>query len=593
MNNEAKILVGSPEIISDDIEQIAELYWDDIALLSLGFAAFWTLTKLESQVTLEGKTAAEEIVTRFLDIPISVGIHHKAEPRWQKYAASVENWELLYYTRPEWLEGYIVRDIFVHKNRLALVLLKTMFDPTRLRIKSVRYCRIVILDFSTTPAQINILQEFPLFPEAQDKFGFITYGHGLIVGIIGNQAFGIRFEDETAEPEFLRFAYITEEFRKVNPKYVSILTVPEGFIFLPVAIYYNLETYHNLPSLPTNNLLLPIYTNKPVVVEREVTRGQVTINRCYVWEGLGTQFAEATIIPPETYPPVAPSLKGDVVNNNWVSWGLCGNDETEHLLFKYTTIFNPDNNEWELHITPLPYTYYPLPTVGVWTYLPSNDSRWIELLLSLASNGEVLYFTRLWHRIYRAQIAAEGPLKVTHALSWDGLLGNFAEKTPEDPLIPFVSYDKYSGYVYAVFTSIIPSDPIIVIARQRLPYSPPPSPTIVFPYNNWVTSRRPVVILRPAVYAYPQEFLIRFVPKTFIDMHGVPVESSPGFEFYSAADRTGWEVSFDGGTTWQPMTQAVVRDRPTIDVLVKFNTPFALPQSDYYYVLVSSYSRRE
>ncbi|MDT7877936.1 MAG: hypothetical protein RQ862_05205 [Candidatus Caldarchaeales archaeon] len=523
-----------------------------------------------------------------------MGVEHKGTPLWQKYADSVEatGWENVFLDKPDWLLGYMVREVFVDRNIMVLVLLRPTIEVTNLRVSNPIYCRVVAINFNTSPPTVTHLQEFPLLPEARDKFGFFAYGHGLVVGLVGNQAFGIRFGDD--QTSFLRFAYIAEEFRKTNPNYPSILVVPEGFIFLPNNIFYDLETFHNLPSLQagSDNILLPIYPSKPVVVERGVMEGQADISRAYIWQGLAARFQEMNIEPEQGITPTAPAFKGDIFENNWVSWGLSGRDITEYLLYKYSVAFDSNQNKWVLRISKVPYSYFPFPTVGIWTYLPSNDPRWKELTLSFTGNGEVAYFSRLWNRVYRAQMSAEEPLKVTEVYAWDGLLGQFQLKTPENPLLPFVAYDRYAGKVYAVFTSIPPADPAIAIFRQTLPYSPPPAPTIVFPYNNWRVSRRPVIILRPAVYAQPQEFLLRFVPKKFVDEMGIPPEQAPGFEVFSAADRTGWYVSTDGGGTWLPMTGPVLRDNITADILVRFQSPTALPEGGEYIVLASAYSRR-
>jgi hypothetical protein len=571
-----------------------EFYTTPAPFLSIGLKTPFVLTKFDKTLLLQGQIEKERRRKRFIDINRSVGVEHKSTPLWQKYADSVEatGWENVFLDKPDWLLGYMVREVFVDRNIMVLVLLRPTIEVTNLRVSNPLYCRVVAINFNTSPPTVTHLQEFPLLPEARDKFGFFTYGHGLVVGIVGNQAFGIRFGDD--QTSFLRFAYIAEEFRKTNPKYPSILVVPEGFIFLPNNIFYDLETFHNLPSLQagSDNILLPIYPSKPVVVERNVTEGQVDISRAYIWQGLAARFQEMNIEPEQGITPTAPAFKGDIFASNWVSWGLSGRDITEYLLYKYSVAFDSDQNKWVLRISKVPYSYFPFPTVGIWTYLPSDDPRWKELTLSFTGNGEVAYFSRLWNRVYRAQMSAEEPLKVTEVYAWDGLLGQFQLKTPENPLLPFVAYDRYAGKVYAVFTSIPPADPAIAIFRQTLPYSPPPAPTIVFPYNNWRVSRRPVIILRPAVYAQPQEFLLRFVPKKFVDEMEIPPEQAPGFEVFSAADRTGWYVSTDGGGTWSPMTGPVLRDNTAADILVRFQSPTALPEGGEYIVLASAYSRR-
>jgi hypothetical protein len=573
---------------------VPEFYTSVVPLFSIGFTALYELTKFEKVLDLQGQIEKERRRKRFVDVNYSVGAEHDSEPLWQKYAGSVEatGWESVFLDKPEWLVGYMVREVIVDRNIMVLILLRPTIEITNLRVSAPLYCRIVAIDFSGSTPTVTQLQEFPLLPEARDKFGFFTYGHGLIVGVVGNQAFGIRFGDN--QLSFLRFAYIAEEFRKTNPKYPSILVVPEGFIFLPNNIFYDLETFYNLPSLSAggDNILLPIYPSKPIIVERGVSEGSVDINRAYIWQGLSARFREMNIEPEGDLPSVAPALKGDIFGTSWVSWGLSGNDIDEHLIFKYSIYFDSDQNKWVLRISQVPYTYFPFPSVGVWTYLPSDDPRWKESLLSFTGNGEVAYFSRVWQRIYRAQMSAEEPLKVTEVYAWDGLAGQFRLKTPENPLMPFVAYDRYSGKVYAVFASIPPADPAIAIFRQTLPYSPPPAPTIVFPYNNWRVSRRPVVIIRPAVYSQPQEFLLRFVPKKFVDDMDIPPQQAPGFEVYSAADRTGWYVSTDGGGTWSPMTGPVLRDEATDDILVRYQAPSALPEGGEYIVLASAYSRR-
>jgi hypothetical protein len=582
------------EVILPPEVTIPEFYTSVVPLFSIGFTALYELAKFEKALNLQGQVEKERRRKRFIDINCSVGAEHDSEPLWQKYAGSVEatGWESVFLDKPEWLVGYMVREVIVDRNIMVLVLLRPTIEIANLRVSAPLYCRLVAIDFSGSTPTVTQLQEFPLLPEARDKFGFFAYGHGLVVGVVGNQAFGIRFGDN--QVSFLRFAYIAEEFRKTNPKYPSILVVPEGFIFLPNNIFYDLETFYNLPSLSVggDNILLPIYPSKPVIVERGVSKGSVDINRAYIWQGLSARFREMNIEPEGDLSPVAPALKGDIFGTSWVSWGLSGNDIDEHLLFKYSIYFDSDQNKWVLRISQVPYTYFPFPSVGVWTYLPSDDPRWEELLLSFTGNGEVAYLSRVWQRVYRAQMSAEEPLKVTEVYAWDGLAGQFRLKTPENPLMPFVAYDRYSGKVYAVFASIPPADPAMAIFRQTLPYSPPPAPTIVFPYNNWRVSRRPVVIIRPAVYSQPQEFLLRFVPKKFVDDMNIPPEQAPGFEVYSAADRTGWHVSTDGGGTWSPMTGPVLRDEATDDILVRYQAPSALPEGDEYIVLASVYSRR-
>ena len=572
---------------------VPEFYTTMAPLFSVGTTILWELTKFEKLLELSGQIDRDRRRKKITDVNYSIGARHDSEPLWQKYADSVEatGWETIYLNKPEWLTGYMVREVIVDRNILVLVLLRPLLDAEKLRVSEPRYCRVVAINFNETPPEVTQLDEFPLLPEAKDKFGFFAYGHGLIVGVVGNQSFGIRFGENTVN--YLRFAYIAEEFRKTNPKYPSILVVPEGFIILPNCIFYDLETFHNLPSLSAggDNILLPIYPSKPVLVERSVSSGAININRAYIWEGLATMFKEMTLEPEGELAPVAPALKGDVFGSYWVSWGLSGEDIDEHLIFKYSVAYDSDQNRWVLRISQVPYTYFPFPTVGVWTYLP-DDPRWKELTLSFTGNGEVAYFSRVWQRIYRAQMSAEEPLKVTDVYAWDGLSGQFKLKTPENPLMPFVSYDRYSGKVYAVFASIPPADPTIAIFRQTLPYSPPPAPTIIFPYNNWSVSRRPVIIFRPAVYSQPQEFLIRFVPKRFVDENLIPPEQAPGFEVYSAADRTGWYVSTDGGGTWTEMTGPVLRDEETDDILVRYQAPSALPEGGEYIVLVSAYSRR-
>ena len=572
---------------------VPEFYSTPTTLFSIAFTTLWELTKFEKMVELSGQIDRDRRRKKITDVNYSIGARHDSEPLWQKYADSVEatGWETIYLNKPEWLTGYMVREVIVDRNIMVLVLLRPLLDVENLRVSEPRYCRVVAINFNETPPEVTQLDEFPLLPEAKDKFGFFAYGHGLIVGVVGNQSFGIRFGENTVN--YLRFAYIAEEFRKTNPKYPSILVVPEGFIILPNCIFYDLETFHNLPSLSAggDNILLPIYPSKPVLVERSVSSGAININRAYIWEGLATMFKEMTLEPEGELAPVAPALKGDVFGSYWVSWGLSGEDIDEHLIFKYSVAYDSDQNRWVLRISQVPYTYFPFPTVGVWTYLP-DDPRWKELTLSFTGNGEVAYFSRVWQRIYRAQMSTEEPLKVTDVYAWDGLSGQFKLKTPENPLMPFVSYDRYSGKVYAVFASIPPADPTIAIFRQTLPYSPPPAPTIIFPYNNWSVSRRPVIIFRPAVYPYPQEFLIRFVPKRFVDENLIPPEQAPGFEVYSAADRTGWYVSTDGGGTWTEMTGPVLRDEETDDILVRYQAPSALPEGGEYIVLVSAYSRR-
>jgi len=525
------------------------------------------------------------------DIVNSVGAYHPSTPRWQKYADSVEGWSIVFMDKPSWLEGYLLRAVFVDRKRLVLVLLRPLLKPSLLRVDDFRFVKVVVVDLT---GEFNLIIEYPevpLFPTARDRFGFFTQGHGLIVGVIGNQALGIMFNEETGNIDWLRFAYITDEFRQTNPPYPSILTVPEGFIFLPNNIFYDLETFHNLPSLTSSAFYLPIYPNRPVVVRRDVSL-QASISEGYIWTGIAGKFVRMDVKSEGDIPLAAPSINGVRIGDKWVAWGLEGDDVDEFLLYTYKTAFNPETEKWELQVGRLPYSRFPLPNVGVWSYLPRQDSRWREIVLSLAGNGEILYFNRLWNRVYRALVSSEEPLKVTHISQWDGFISQFAEKVPENAFISFVAYDQYFGEVYSVIASVPPADSAIVVAKQTLPYSPPPAPLIVFPYNNWTSSRRPYVILQPGVFAYPQEFLIRYIPKKFVSEYNLSVEEAPGIEVFSAADRAGWMVSYDGGSTWQPMTSAVLRTSSSQQILVSYQPSSSLPEGGEYYIIAAAYSRR-
>lgn len=568
-----------------------EHYTSPISLFSIGMTKLWQLVLYTKATQLKGEVSLLRKRTKIINIVESIGPGHEPSPKWQKYASSVESWTNIFQASPSWLDGFIVRDAFADRKRLVLVLMRAVVNVSKLRIESVDSVKIVVLNFTTNPPTVKEFNEIRLFPNARDKFGFFTMGHGLFVGIVGNHAFGTVFNETTGEADFLRFAYISEEFRKANYPYPTILVVPEGFLFLPANILYDLETFHNLPSLNANAFYLPIYPSHPVIVRREAaSSGAVTINEAYIWQGISAKFVRMDILPSPTISPVAPSLKGDVVNNQWISWGLSGDNFDEHLLYTYKAYYNPDTRKWELLINRLPYSYFPLSNTGIWSYLPA-EPRWKEICLSLTSNGDVLYFNRLWNRVYRVQLSAEGPIKVSRISYWDALLNRQDEKVIENPVIMHVVYDRYNGEVYSIAASIPPAHPYISISKQDIPYNPPPPPTIVFPPHNWTTSRRPVIIIRPAIHNKPQEFLIRLVPKEFVDRHEIAVEEAPGYEFFSATSRAGWEVSLDGGITWQPMKGPVLRQNFNTNVLVKFNTPAALPESNYYYILVSAYSR--
>jgi hypothetical protein len=154
---------------------------------------------------------------------------------------------------------------------------------------------------------------------------------------------------------------------------------------------------------------------------------------------------------------------------------------------------------------------------------------------------------------------------------WDG--DEYQYITPEMPVQTLLSYDFATGQLYAVARYGYQN--YLTIARQKDAVTEPPAPTSI----NADFSQRQVTFV-PAVWSKPQEFV-------------VTIEYPPAnvrYEIFSWKTRQYWEVSYDGGNTWQSMTGAVLRANASDNIVVRVNLPQQLLRSTSYRARVRAVS---
>jgi len=154
---------------------------------------------------------------------------------------------------------------------------------------------------------------------------------------------------------------------------------------------------------------------------------------------------------------------------------------------------------------------------------------------------------------------------------WNG--NEYEFLTPEIPVQTLLSYDLATGQLYAIARYGYQN--YITIVRQEDVPPEPPAPTDVS-----VNFNQRQISFVPAVFAYPQEFVVT------IEHLSAQVK----FEMFSWKCRQLWEVSYDGGINWQPMTGPTLRANPSDNIVIRVTCPQQLLRNTDYRVKVRAVS---
>jgi hypothetical protein len=550
-------------------ELSVEFYTEPTPLMSIGLSLPSEAQPQQrtSTVTLLGDILRARGFSTSLEVPYSVGVSHEPVTTIQRWQWGVERWEVIPFsdTFLWWLNGMFLRYAHVHGGKVYLILLP---QDTNSRL----LCRIVVVNAQNPATVEHISDLWAAFPtNAGEAFGSVAVGHGFIAFCrLGDF---ILFNLQTYEWETYRAIFLSSQYRRlIRPDIRHFpAIVPEGILLLPVGIFFDLETYYQLPSidLSTNSDYTVLEAERIILMELPKNRdsNEATTTRAYLWNSPATGFQRINVEADLNLSPYAVWGQGDYWQGKWIAYGTNKSDLDERLPFFYYL------SEGKLKVSSVGFTHLPLSAVAqIIRYLPSYAKPyWLELYFQTISNGNYLYTVRLWNRVYRLDLENHRYELASIIPVWDG--DEYQYITPEMPVQTLISYDFATGQLYAVARYGYQN--YLTIARQEDAVTEPPAPTSI---NVNFSQRR--VTFTPAVWPKPQEFV-------------VTIEYSPAnvrYEIFSWRTRQYWEVSYDGGNTWQPMTGAILRANASDNIVVRVNLPQQLLRSTNYRARVRAVS---
>jgi hypothetical protein len=548
----------------------AEFYSEPIPLLSAGFnLPVEGATQLQTKtVVLSGTIQRTTGFSTTLEVPYSVGASHEPRTTIQRWLWGVERWEIIPFadTFLWWLNGMFLRYAHAHNGRVYLVLI-----PEDRR--SQLLCRLVVVDVRTDPATVALVTDLwsPFPASAGEAFGNVAVGHGFLAFCrLGDF---ILFNLETYQWETYRAVFLSMRYRmNIRPDIRHFpAIVPEGILLLPVGIFFDLETYHQLPSinLPTNTDYAILEAERIILLQLPKNRHEndATITKAFIWLSPAQGFRQIQIEADLNISPHAVWGQGDYFNGRWVAYGTDRSDLDERLLYYYYI------SEGRLKISPVGLTNLPLSAAAqILRYLPDYaHPYWLEMFFQLVSNGKYVYTVRLWNRVYRIDLNSRNVELAALVPVWDG--NEYQPITPEMPVQTLLSYDIVTGQLYAV--ARYGRQNYLTLARQENPTAEPPTPT-----NIDVNFNQRRIHFIPDVWPNPQEFIVSIEHPS----------ANIRYEIFSWKTRQYWEVSRDGGQTWQPMGGAITRADETENVVVRVTLPQQLLRSTNYKVDVKAIS---
>jgi len=460
------------------------------------------------------------------------------------------------------------------------------------RVKLVRYDYVNDIwevrgsvSFGTLPDTPPAGANPPKYP----SFGSVAVGHNGIV--YANPVGAVYFPfDDNLEPVFFPLYSSAFIAGKTSWSHIAVLTVPEGFLFLPHGILWDLDTFYDTPvdiTLSEDDRLVPVYLeDAPGVVVRTkeypYSPGS-TIKAYYVWGGLDVGLVKGKV-------GVAPSLAGEQaypiylggskVGQKWYAFNAYPHwDEATILEYSITkNASNPENRkDWQWTLTYKQFVL-PLPFSAPLRNLPSPPPGWGEIwYFSTGSNNHYLYFGRLYERIYRLRVA-DKRVSIAFAIPYLDFAGNLIPRfLGVEPAQLLFSLNLSDGRVYACH---VRSGGRVQIWRQSSPVTPPGAPNIVFPPADVPAPRKFHLVFQPAIDDRPQEFSVEIVVET--------AWGKQYYTYYSFIHRSLFAVSTDGGNTYSPMTQPIVVSNT--NTYVKFSLPQTLPAGSQLTAIVTAYA---
>ena len=560
----------SPSYYLPPPEMGIELYTEPTPLLSLGIKPSVEATpqKEELSITLLGEILRGSGFSQTLEVFYSVGVDHRVTTTIQRWEWGTERWEIIPFSEQFlwWLNGMFIRFVHVHNGKIFLIVIPQDANSRLL-------CRIVVINAQTNPASVELVSDFwsPFPSNAGETFGNVAVGHGFLAFCrLGDF---ILFNMETYEWERYRAIFLSSQYRKLIDPQVRHLPVivPEGILLLPVGIFFDLETYHQLPhiNLSTTADYALLEAERLILVELPKNRseGEATITKAYLWNSPAIGFERIDVEADLNLSPYAVWGQGAYWNGKWIAYGADKADLDERLLYLYSL------EEGKLKVSHAGYRNLPLSAAAqIFRYMPNYaQPYWLEMFFQTVGNLKYVYTVRLWNRVYRLDLENKSLELATLVPVWNG--NEYEFLTPEIPVQTLLSYDLATGQLYAIARYGYQN--YITIVRQEDVPSEPPAPTDVS-----VNFNQRQISFVPAVFAYPQEFVVT------IEHLSAQVK----FEMFSWKCRQLWEVSYDGGINWQPMTSPILRANPSDNIVIRVTCPQQLLRNTDYRVKVRAVS---
>lgn len=516
-----------------------------------------------------------------MKIRYSVGIDYTPVSGYlyQNVRTGEEDWELVFasptsqgaHPVKEHLQGYRLRHFHASGNMMYL-----------LAVSETPPVKVKLITINLSNGNVTSSSAVTLGAEGDDEekryypsFGAVAVGHGGIV--YANTHGAVYFPFSGAhEPLLLTFLSSSFPIEKKMWSSVGILVVPEGFLFLPYAILWDMDTYYDYSTnieVSEGDRLIPVYFNGVagvVVRSREYSDsgGSSTLKAFYIWGGFNKGLVRAQVDAAEGLEKVPPYLSGALVNNRWYAFNAAAHPD-EATIAEYELIAQGDMENWKF-VTSALLKVLPLPFSAPALRARWKPPAWGELWgFNITANATYIYFSRVWDRIYRLDVGSK-EIRLAHSIPYLDFGGNIIPRFMggEEAWLMF-SYNLEHGRVYCAH---LRAGERLQIWRQTNPVTPPPAPTITFPPPDIQVPRQFDVQFKPHAYTYPQEFSVTIVAET---ANGASV-----WHYYSTLHRNLFEVSLDNGLNFAPMQGPVtVTENNDGSVVVKFNIPYPLPAS--------------
>jgi len=520
------------------------------------------------------------------------GITTPSVLHYQRYRIPEESWELVYRSPTQSggepvfseLSNYLLNGkirYFRVLDGVAHFLIVTTSHPISLFVVSVP-----VDPNRNDYGQVSLRGVFPVLADADDEskkeyptFGAVAEGHGGVVYVTHKDAIYVPFE---LEGEILRVSLLSEQYQLPRTRWglKSVLAVPEGFIFVPEGILWDMETFWNFKvedegSGGDRDRVVPFYTEN--FIGYMVRTGEYgnnpseNVTRAYVWGGIRKGMVKIRLETGDNKPlPIY--LGGDQLGDEWVAFTATDHWE-ESVIVAHKIVLDQNNPSdlskakltlsWKGSGLPLPFSS-PVRQGGV------PPGWWETWLFSVKILNKVIYFGRLWDRIYKYDPRTD---QVVLAHVFPSILpdGNLVYLTEEEVASLHLSLDETSGKLYGCRVT---EGGYIQIWRQQYSYVPPNPPDILFPTSDLSVPKRFEVIFQPQVDERPQEFAVEF--------SAVRTDTGQRMTLYydSRIHRSLFFVSTDGGTSYSPMTGPItVTSSNRENLRVMFTLPVELPPS--------------